>query len=194
MYQHFFKHFIDFLTAILVLILILPILVLTVMFIKLDSRGRILFVQERAGKNGFPIRVLKFRTMTDVPREVTREIRKGDPEVTRVGRLLRRYKIDELPQLFNVLMGQMSLVGPRPGLLRQIECLDENGKKRLLVKPGLTGLAQVKGNINLTWPERWKYDRQYVENCSFLLDVKILLKTILIVIFGEDKFTKIPNE
>lgn len=193
MYQNFLKRIIDFTIALVGLAIIFPILVLTIILIKIDSNGKVFFTQERAGISGRPFYVYKFRTMTDKPREVTKEIHKGDPDVTKVGKWLRRLKIDELPQLLNVLNGDMSLVGPRPGLIRQIPDLDENGRYRILVRPGLTGLAQINGNIHLSWPQRWVYDRNYVQNLSLWLDVKILFKTILIVILGEDKFIKKPN-
>src|SRR5690606_31017725 len=135
----------------------------------------------------------KFRTMTDKKREVNREVLKGDAEVTKVGYYLRRFKIDELPQILNVLKGEMSLVGPRPCMPSQLAEFNEDGKYRIKVTPGLTGLAQVNGNIFLTWEERWKYDRKYVENLSFLLDVQIVLKTVGIVFLGEEKFLKKPN-
>ena len=161
--------------------------------VKIDSKGRFFFFQERLGYKGKVFKVFKVRTMTDKSRIANREIMKGDSEVTRVGYWLRRFKLDELPQLINVLIGDMSLVGPRPGLPRQIHEFDENGKKRLMVRPGLTGLAQINGNIHLTWPERWKYDRLYVETLSFKNDLKILLKTASIVLYGEEKYINKPN-
>jgi lipopolysaccharide/colanic/teichoic acid biosynthesis glycosyltransferase len=132
--------------------------------------------------------------MTNKKRKADHEIFADDPEVTTVGKFLRRFKLDELPQLINVLTGDMSLVGPRPGMPEQLKELDENGIKRLEVYPGLTGLAQINGNIYLVWPERWKYDRHYVEYISFMLDLKIILKTVLIVFQGEKKFINKPIE
>lgn len=128
--------------------------------------------------------------MTYKQRTPDREILKNDSEVTKVGSFLRRFKIDEMPQLLNVLKGDMSLVGPRPGLARQINEFNDDGRARLLVRPGLTGLAQINGNIYLSWPERWKHDRKYVENVSFLLDLKIILKTFSIIFHGEEKYVK----
>lgn len=116
------------------------------------------------------------------------EILADHPDVTPVGRLLRRFKVDELPQLFNVIRGDMSLVGPRPCLPETVSEFDCNGEARLAVRPGLTGLAQVNGNVHLSWPERWKYDRYYVENLSIQLDCKILFKTLLVIVFGEQPF------
>ena len=123
--------------------------------------------------------------MTHKQRHNHTEILPDNPEVTRIGRSLRRFKIDELPQLLNVLGGDMSIVGPRPALPSQLESYNMVGHKRLEVRPGLTGLAQINGNILLSWPERWVYDKQYVENLSLLLDLKIILKTFRIIFKGE---------
>lgn len=193
MYRKFFKRFFDIVLAFGALCLLSPILSLVYILVKLDSRGPFLFTQDRLGYRGKVFQVYKIRTMTDEQREITGEIVKGNAEVTRVGNVLRRLKIDELLQLINILKGDMSIVGPRPGLASQISELNEDGKVRLMVRPGLSGLAQINGNIYLTWPERWKYDRKYVENVSFLLDVKIILKTLLIVIVGENKFVNKPH-
>jgi undecaprenyl phosphate N,N'-diacetylbacillosamine 1-phosphate transferase len=132
--------------------------------------------------------------MTHAPRVPDHEILPADPEVTRVGAFLRRYKIDELIQLVNVLKGEMSVVGPRPALPRQLAEYDETGRKRLWVKPGLSGLAQVNGNIYLTWPERWQYDARYVENCSLSLDLWIIWRTIAVMTLGEEKFLHSPSD
>lgn len=193
MYKNFFKRLIDFLAAFFGLLLVSPIFIVSAMLVKITSKGPLFFLQERLGKEGKVFKVYKFRTMTDKKREVNREILKGDTEVTKVGYYLRRFKIDELPQILNVLKGEMSLVGPRPCMPSQLTEFNEDGKYRIKVTPGLTGLAQVNGNIFLTWEERWKYDRKYVENLSFLLDVQIVLKTIGIVFLGEEKFLKKPN-
>lgn len=163
------------------------------MLVKLDSKGDFFFFQERLGYKGRKFKIFKIRTMIDKVRIADREIFKNDIEVTRIGAYLRRFKIDELPQIINVLIGDMSLVGPRPGLPSQYFDYNEDGKKRLEVLPGLTGLAQVNGNIYLTWEERWKYDKEYVEKIGFLLDFKIMIKTILILFNGEDKYLKKPD-
>jgi lipopolysaccharide/colanic/teichoic acid biosynthesis glycosyltransferase len=183
---------IDIIVAFAALIALSPLILLSLIIVKLDSKGPIFFYQDRLGLNGKIFRVLKIRTMTDLKRIPNKEILHGDAEVTTVGAFLRRFKIDELPQLINVLKGDMSIVGPRPGLPSQKDEFDCNGIKRLLVRPGLTGLAQINGNIYLTWPERWKYDRNYVDNVSFLLDAKIILKTVRILLQGEQKFLKRP--
>lgn len=189
-YSRYIKRIIDILITFIALLLALPLFLVCYILIKTDSRGPFFFMQERLGYKGKIFRVFKMRTMTYKQRIADREIFKNDAEVTKTGSILRRFKIDEMPQLINVLKGDMSLVGPRPGLPAQISEFNDDGRSRLLVKPGLTGLAQINGNIYLSWPERWKYDRKYVENLSFLLDVKIILKTFSIIIHGEEKFVK----
>lgn len=190
LYKQLFKRAIDFLVSGTVLLCILPGLVFVYIIVKTDSPGPFFFLQERVGRNGRIFKVFKVRTMTFKHRVADREIFRGDSEVTKSGEVLRRFKLDELPQLLNVLKGDMSLVGPRPGLPSQLPDLNEDGRYRILVRPGLTGLAQINGNIYLSWPQRWKYDRQYVTNLSFLLDVRIILKTFLIIFHGEKKFLK----
>jgi undecaprenyl phosphate N,N'-diacetylbacillosamine 1-phosphate transferase len=185
-----FKKVFDIIFSVIVLLLVAPVLLFSIIVIKLESKGPILFLQDRLGKDGSVFRLYKFRTMINKNREVNREILKGDEEVTKSGYYLRRFKIDELPQLINVLKGDMSLVGPRPCMPELQDSFNEDGKFRIRVLPGLTGLAQVNGNIYLSWPQRWKYDREYVEKISFLIDISIILKTIGILLFGEEKFKK----
>jgi lipopolysaccharide/colanic/teichoic acid biosynthesis glycosyltransferase len=157
--------------------------------IALGDRGPVLFRQTRVGKDGTPFTLFKFRTMV-----VDAELRKAeligqndsdgllfkmrkDPRVTRVGSLLRRYSLDELPQLFNVLLGDMSLVGPRPALPDETTRYGDYVRRRLVVKPGITGLWQVNGRSNLSWDEAVRLDVRYVENWSLFLDLQILWKT-----------------
>jgi lipopolysaccharide/colanic/teichoic acid biosynthesis glycosyltransferase len=128
--------------------------------------------------------------MTQNPNRIEKQTLQDDPELTKLGKFIRRFKIDELPQLWNIVKGDMSFIGPRPCLPTLAEKFDENGKTRIMVRPGLTGLAQINGNINLTWPERWVYDRQYVESLSFTLDCKIIMKTVAVVLLGENRFTR----
>lgn len=193
MYKFFLKRSLDFFSSSFLLLLLLPVFVFVGVLIKITSKGPIFFLQERLGKKGTRFMVYKFRTMTNTVRQVNREILSGDPDVTLLGKFLRRFKIDELPQLINVFLGNMSFVGPRPCMPSLMDEFNDDGFYRLKVIPGLTGLAQVNGNIHLTWPERWKYDREYVERLSFLLDGQIVLKTMIIVLFGEEKFIKKPN-
>lgn len=183
----------DLLVASTLLILLLPLLLLSAFAVKLTSSGPFFFKQQRLGQRGIPFTIYKFRTMLDKPRIADREIFSGDTELTPVGGLLRRSKIDELPQLLNVVLGDMSLVGPRPGLAEQLDSYTETAHKRLLSRPGLTGLAQVNGNIHISWQQRWEYDARYVECLNLGLDLRIILKTIAVIIFGEQHFTRKPD-
>lgn len=179
------KRCLDFLISVFLLVILSPLFVITSILIKLTSKGSLFFKQQRVGKNGKLFSVYKFRTMIDKVRSFDKQTFQDDVEVTSIGKIIRRLKIDELPQLINVVKGDMSLIGPRPCLPALIKDFNESGKKRLLVRPGLTGLAQVNGNIYLTWEQRWEFDRKYVENQSLALDLKIISKTILIVLLGE---------
>jgi undecaprenyl phosphate N,N'-diacetylbacillosamine 1-phosphate transferase len=191
-YLQFGKRFLDLVLAILALIVFSPFLLIIIILIRLDSSGPILFIQKRLGYKAKIFDVYKFRTMTDRTRDPGGEIYGRDPEVTRLGYWLRRFKLDELPQLLNIARGDLSIVGPRPALPSQLAEYDDLARKRLEVRPGLTGLAQVNGNIHLSWPERWQYDAQYVEQASLLLDLQIILRTVAVVLFGEDKFRNPP--
>lgn len=193
MYKTFVKRLLDIVVALSVILILSPLFLIIFILVKIDSPGDFFFFQERLGFQGKVFKIYKIRTMFDKERVADREILKNDVEVTKVGNYLRRFKIDELPQIINVLKGDMSLVGPRPCLPQQLAEFNEDGKKRIEVVPGLTGLSQVNGNIHLSWEERWKYDREYVEKLDFALDMKIILKTFLILIYGEDKYLKSPN-
>jgi undecaprenyl phosphate N,N'-diacetylbacillosamine 1-phosphate transferase len=193
-YARYGKRALDLFCAILALIVFSPVWLVVILLIRLDSPGPIFYFQERLGRHGRIFRVAKFRTMTATgrPRVPDREILPADSELTRVGRWLRRFKIDEWPQIWNILRGEMSIVGPRPALPRQLAEFDDAGRKRLLVRPGLSGLAQVYGNIYLTWPERWQYDARYVDALSFRTDVWIILRSASVMIRGEEKFLVKP--
>lgn len=173
------KRFIDLILVIPAVIILLPLFVLLALVIKLSSKGPAIFKQKRAGKDGRPFIFYKFRTMrTDVDPFGASPKSANDPRLTKLGKFLREYSLDELPQLFNVLKGDMSLVGPRPLYMEQMKEWDERQKKRLLVKPGITGLAQISGRGALTREEKLELDVQYVENARFWLDLKIILVTI----------------
>lgn len=177
-------------TALLVLLLS-PVLLLAAMAIKLTSRGPVLFSQERGGKEGTAFVLYKLRTMRGSRAPDPKELVPLDhPEITGVGWWLRRLKIDELPQLFNVLAGDMSLVGPRPTLLDQVAAYDDFQRQRLLVRPGITGLAQTHGNTLMPWDERILYDIAYVRRCGFGLDMTILARTLLVVFVGEKAMSR----
>lgn len=169
------------------LVILLPIFAIIGIFIKLDSKGTVFFVQERAGKDGKIFRAYKLRTMIDnaVEMGLGYEIAKDDNRITRVGKYLR-WGIDELPQLINVFKGEMSMVGPRPALPYQIKRYSEKERRRLEVKPGITGWALINGRNKLSWPERIKLDIWYIDHWSLWLDLKILFKTVWVVIFTRE--------
>jgi undecaprenyl phosphate N,N'-diacetylbacillosamine 1-phosphate transferase len=172
------KRVFDLWIAGLMLVVLLPLLVGIAIAIRLTGHGPVLFRQERAGKAGRPFLVYKFRTMRREVDPFGPSPRSGaDPRLTRVGRFLREYSLDELPQLANILRGDMSLVGPRPLYVSQITEWDGRQRKRLHVKPGLTGLAQISGRGRLTREEKLELDVKYVEQASTRLDARILLAT-----------------
>jgi lipopolysaccharide/colanic/teichoic acid biosynthesis glycosyltransferase len=169
-----------------VLVVLSPFLILIAVVIKLDSRGPVFYRQDRAGRNGHSFRILKFRSMTVGAEHVgsKMKVERNDARITRVGAPLRRTSLDEIPQLFNVLSGAMSLVGPRPGLPYQAEQYTETQRRRLLVGPGITGWAQVNGRNALDWGQRIELDLEYVDALSFGMDLRILLRTIPAVLSG----------
>ena len=186
-----FKRLFDFLISFAILLLLFPLFIIVAVLIKLDSKGPIFYLQSRVGENGRVFRIYKLRTMTNKERDPNvKQTYLQDPDITRIGGLLRRFKIDELPQIWNVFIGDMSLVGPRPALPSLYEKFGEIAKKRCEVRPGMTGWAQVNGNIYLPWEERLCLDREYVDRMSFMLDLRILVKTVAIVLFGEEKYIK----
>jgi lipopolysaccharide/colanic/teichoic acid biosynthesis glycosyltransferase len=174
------KRFIDIIISFIMIILLLPLYFIIGLSIKISSKGKVLFTQKRIGLYGKEFVLYKFRTMKEgAEKETVGKYITGNEEVlTPVGKFLRRWALDELPQLFNVLKGDMSVVGPRPALPYQVERYNERQRKRLEMKPGLTGWAQVNGRNKLTWPGRIEYDVWYVENWSLWLDFKIMFLTI----------------
>jgi len=183
----FLKRIIDVVASGIGLIILFPIFVVTGILIKLDSKGPLFFIQERAGKDGEIFRAYKLRTMVDKAVELGLgyEIAKDDNRITRVGKYLR-WGIDELPQLLNVFRGEMSLVGPRPTLPEQVARYSKEHRRRLEIKPGLTGWALINGRNKLSWPERIKLDIWYIDHWSLCLDLKILIKTVWVVIFKRE--------
>ena len=171
------------------LIIISPILLITVVLLEIFMPGPVFFRQQRVGKNGKTFNILKFRSMkVDKEAEDNHDFTKDEERRTPFGNLIRRLKIDELPQLINVFRGDMSLVGPRPTVKEQTDLYNAYQRQRLKMRPGMAGLAQVNGNISLTWDERIDYDVEYINKFTFLLDIKNLFKTVAVVISGEDKF------
>ncbi|MEQ9324688.1 MAG: sugar transferase [Polyangiaceae bacterium] len=179
------------------LTLLSPAMALAALAIKLDSPGPVFFLQERAGRYGVPFDMVKFRSMRVATAEELAAVDLTDTSdqrdvarVTRLGSLLRRTKLDELPQLFNVLTGDMSLVGPRPTFPEQAALYDDHQRRRLDVRPGITGLAQVNGSAAIPWEERIEYDVYYVDHYSLGMDLAILVKTFGVVLMGEAAFAK----
>jgi len=181
------KIILDKIISLFALVILSPVLLVLALLIKLDSSGQVFFVQERVGKDGVIFKSIKFRTMVDraVEKGLGLNIKQDDERITRMGKFLRTWSLDELPQILNVLSGDMSIVGPRPTLPYQVECYNDFQRRRLLVKPGITGWAQVNGRNAISWEQRIKLDVWYVENWSLWLDVKILLKTVTVVIRKE---------
>lgn len=173
------KRIFDLLISLPAVIILLPVFAVIIVAIRLGSKGPAIFKQERAGKKGKPFIFYKFRTMkTDVDPFGPSPKSGDDLRLTRIGKFLREHSLDELPQLFNVLKGDMSIVGPRPLYVAQMAEWDQRQKKRVLVKPGLTGLAQISGRGGLTREEKLRLDVEYVETAGFFTDVKIILATI----------------
>jgi lipopolysaccharide/colanic/teichoic acid biosynthesis glycosyltransferase/glycosyltransferase involved in cell wall biosynthesis len=186
------KRILDLAVALPALVVLSPLLVFAALLVRRGSPGPILFAQKRLGGNGRLFTLYKFRTMTHKHRIPTGEVWPTDAEVTAAGRLLRRWKMDELPQLLSVLKGEMSIVGPRPGLPNATPSAGPEAF-RLLVRPGLTGLAQVNGNIYLSWPERYCYDAEYAARVSFAFDLGIICKTLAVLALGEARFVRRPS-
>lgn len=188
------KYILDCVLAVIILLVLAPFLLVVAVLIRSESPGPVLFIQKRPGYHGKVFDVFKFRTMYVGSERMVKgqEVTKSDPRITGVGKVLRRLKIDEIPQLFNVLLGHMSLIGPRPERIESLQDYDEVIKKRLNMRPGMTGLAQVSGNIYISLTQRYRYDVFYVENYSLLLDLRILLRTIGVVLFGEERYANAP--
>jgi lipopolysaccharide/colanic/teichoic acid biosynthesis glycosyltransferase len=184
------KRLIDIIVSLIVLLILLPFWILVAILIKADSNGPVLFLQDRPGLNKKIIKVYKFRTMKPGSENMVKgkEVLKDDDRVTAIGKFLRRTKVDEIPQVLNVLKGEMSLVGPRPERIESLADYSEEISKRLNMCPGMTGLAQVSGNIYLSLEDRYKLDVYYVEHFSLWLDFKIIVRTIGVVLFGEEKY------
>jgi undecaprenyl phosphate N,N'-diacetylbacillosamine 1-phosphate transferase len=173
------KRLFDIILSLPAIIFLLPVFIVIYLAIKITGRGAVIFKQERAGKNSKSFILYKFRTMRiDIDPFGPSPKTGDDPRLTKVGKFLREYSLDELPQLFNVLKGDMSIVGPRPLYISQMQEWDDRQKKRLLVKPGLTGLAQISGRGELTREEKLELDVKYVETAGLALDLKIILVTI----------------
>jgi lipopolysaccharide/colanic/teichoic acid biosynthesis glycosyltransferase len=180
------KRALDLAGATAVLVVTSPLMALAAVLIRLETTGHPLYRQRRVGKDGRPFEIYKFRTMVDGAEYVGAglAVNEGDPRITRVGHVLRRWSLDELPNLINVVRGEMSLVGPRPTVQVQVDQYTPHQRRRLEVKPGITGWAQVNGRTSLPWNERIELDVWYVENRTLALDLRILVRTVRLVFEG----------
>ena len=182
----------DIVVASAALLVLSPLLALAALLIKLESRGAVFYRQRRVGRGGRPFEMWKLRTM--VPGAETMGaglyVLEGDSRITRVGRRLRRFSLDELPNLVNVVRGEMAIVGPRPTVQQQVDRYTERQRRRLEVKPGITGWAQVNGRATLPWPDRIELDVWYVEHRSLVLDLRILAKTVRMLASGHGLYSE----
>ena len=181
MYRYFFKRLFDFVLSLLAIIVLSPILLITAILVKTKLGSPVIFKQERPGKNEKIFTLYKFRTMTD-EKDENGNLLPDEIRLTKFGKMLRSTSLDELPELFNILKGDMSIVGPRPLLVSYLPYYNETEKHRHDVRPGLTGLAQVSGRNYIAWDDRFRKDVEYVNNQSFLLDVKIIMDTVKLVL------------
>lgn len=177
MYKKIIKRFLDFIIALIGLILILPLFVLVIVGLFFANDGKPFFFQIRPGKNGRLFKIIKFKTMND-KKDSEGNLLSDDYRLTKIGAFVRKTSLDEIPQLLIVLKGDMSLIGPRPLLPEYLPLYNESQRRRHEVKPGITGWAQVNGRNAISWEQKFEYDVWYVENVSFLLDLKILYQTI----------------
>lgn len=183
-YKQFFKRFYDIVFSVLALIILSPLLLTITIITAIKMKGNPFFIQQRAGKKGKSFHLIKFRSMIDLKDEKG-NLLNNEYRLNSYGKFLRATSIDELPQLFNIFCGHMSIIGPRPLHVKYNDRYNELQKKRLLTKPGLTGLAQIHGRNAITWEEKFKLDVVYVENVSFSKDVKIIFKTVFRVLKRE---------
>ncbi len=181
MYRHFFKRFFDFVLSLIAIIILSPVYIIVAILVRVKLGSPVIFTQERPGKDEKIFKMYKFRTMTD-ERDENGELLPDIQRLTKFGRFLRNSSLDELPELFNILKGDMSIVGPRPLLVKYLPLYNDFQKHRHDVRPGLTGLAQTNGRNETTWEKRFEYDVMYSKNVSFIGDLKIIKNTIKIVL------------
>lgn len=184
MYRLFIKRLLDFVLSLIALIVLSPVILIVAIFVKIKLGSPVLFKQERPGKNEKIFKMYKFRTMTN-EKDEEGNLLTDDIRLTKFGKLLRSTSLDELPELFNILKGDMSIVGPRPLLVKYLPLYNEHQKHRHDVRPGFTGWAQCNGRNAISWEEKFDLDVYYTKHVSFLLDLKVIFKTIKIVLFRE---------
>lgn len=185
MYKHFLKGLIDFLVALCAFILLSPIFIVVTLLLTIANQGKPFFFQDRPGKNERIFKVIKFKTMND-RKDAQGKLLPDSVRLTPVGKIIRKTSLDEIPQLINVIKGDMSLVGPRPLRVHYLPLYNETQKRRHLVRPGITGWAQINGRNTISWTKKFEYDVWYVDNLSFLLDLKIIYKTFIKVFQAKD--------
>ena len=185
MYRKYIKRMLDFLLSLLAIIILSAVLFVVAILVRTKLGSPVIFKQKRPGLNEKIFTLYKFRTMTD-ERDEKGNLLPDDIRLTRFGKLLRSTSLDELPELFNILKGDMTIVGPRPQLVRDMVFMTDTQRKRHSVRQGLTGLAQINGRNNLSWEEKINYDLKYIQNITFLNDIRIIIKTILKVFKKED--------
>ncbi|GAA0754101.1 sugar transferase [Psychroflexus lacisalsi] len=184
MYKHFFKIIIDFLLALMGLLFLSPLLVFIAIALAFQNKGTPFFTQTRPGKNQKAFKIIKFKTMTD-EKDATGQLLPDINRITTLGKTIRKLSLDELPQLFNIIKGDMSLIGPRPLLFKYIPLFSKEQLRRHEVKPGITGWAQVNGRNSISWKRKFELDVEYVNNVSLILDVRIIYLTVIKVINKE---------
>jgi lipopolysaccharide/colanic/teichoic acid biosynthesis glycosyltransferase len=185
LYRNIIKRFIDFAAALIGLVLVSPIFLILIIILSISNNGKPFFYQLRTGKHGKLFTIIKLKTMNDKT-DASGELLPALERVTKTGDICRKYSLDEIPQLLNILIGDMSLIGPRPLLPQYLQYYNEEQNKRHNVLPGITGWAQVNGRNTISWEKKFEYDVYYVKNQSFLLDLKIIIKTIDKVINRKD--------
>ena len=186
MYKHFFKRFLDFWISLIALIIISPILIVVTIWLHFANKGAgVFFLQERPGKDEKIFKVIKYKTMTD-EKDETGKLLPDAQRLTKVGKFVRSTSIDELPQLINVLKGDMALIGPRPLLVKYLPLYSEEQKRRHEVRPGISGWAQCHGRNNISWSEKFKLDVWYVDHCSLWTDIKVIWITVMKVLKRAD--------
>jgi lipopolysaccharide/colanic/teichoic acid biosynthesis glycosyltransferase len=185
MYKYFIKRLIDLIVSFLSIVLLSPVMLIIVILLLIVNKSNPFFLQSRPGKNEVIFKLIKFKTMTD-KRDARGDLLSDNERLTRVGTLIRKMSLDEIPQLINVLKGEMSLIGPRPLLVEYLPLYNKEQRKRHSVQPGITGWAQVNGRNAISWEDKFRFDNYYVEKISFSLDLKILFLTIKKVLMSKD--------
>ena len=185
MYKNFLKRFVDLILSLMAFTILFPFFILVLIGLVISNNGKAFFLQERPGKNERIFKVIKFKTMNDKRNEFG-ELLPSIQRITPIGSFVRKYSLDEIPQLLNVIKGDMSLVGPRPLLVQYLDIYTDEQKLRHNVRPGITGWAQINGRNSISWKEKFELDLFYINNLSFKLDILILIKTVLKVLKSSD--------